>query len=60
MQKWEYLFVSAEQSGQYRVRYINGKRVMTFTPLPIKWGTKAGSSFLRPTLPAGWIGQPHA
>ena len=27
MQKWEYLFVSAEQSDEYRVRYINGKEV---------------------------------
>jgi hypothetical protein len=27
MQKWEYLFVSAEQSRDYVVRYINGKEL---------------------------------
>ena len=27
MQRWEYLFVSAEQSDEYRVRYINGKEL---------------------------------
>lgn len=27
MQKWEYLFVSADQSDGYRVRYVNGKEL---------------------------------
>ena len=27
MPHWEYLFVSAEQSDDYRVRYINGKEM---------------------------------
>jgi hypothetical protein len=27
MQKWEYLFISAEQSDDYRVRYMNGKEI---------------------------------
>jgi hypothetical protein len=27
MQKWEYLFVSAEQSRDYVIRYINGKEL---------------------------------
>jgi hypothetical protein len=30
MQKWEYLFVSAEQSEDYVVRYVNGKELLNW------------------------------